>query len=137
MDCNYNDNNTYFTDGKHTYHFSVSKNTLYMIFDDLELLDFFEVGIMDDPYMFLLSLTQRISSDKLPVDFVHEQGNVVETYQTAIEKRFSTYLPLNEINNIPQLAYQVGEMQTREFVVLIDGVVKNLNSIKEFKWIIK
>lgn len=85
-----NDNNTYFTDGKHTYHFSVSKNTLYMIFDDLELLDSFEVGIMDDPYMFLLSLTQRISSDKLSVDFVHEQGNVVETYQTAIEKRFVT-----------------------------------------------
>lgn len=85
-----NDNNTYFTDGKHTYHFSVSKNTLYMIFDDLELLDSFEVGIMDDPYMFLLSLTQRIPSDKLPVDFVHEQGQVIETYQTAIEKRIVT-----------------------------------------------
>ena len=26
-----NNNNTYFSDGKHTYHFSVSKNTLYMI----------------------------------------------------------------------------------------------------------
>ena len=26
-----NENNTYFTDGKHIYHFSISKNTLYMI----------------------------------------------------------------------------------------------------------
>ena len=30
-----NVNNTYFTDGRHTYHFSTSKNTLYMIFKDL------------------------------------------------------------------------------------------------------
>lgn len=85
-----NDNNTYFTDGKHTYHFSVSKNTLYMIFDDLELLDSFEVGIMDDPYKFLLSLTQQISTDRLPIDLVSEQGDVVETYKTANEKRFGT-----------------------------------------------
>ena len=49
-----NVNNTYFTDGKHTYHFSTSKNTLYMIFDDMELLDSFEVEIMTDPYSFLL-----------------------------------------------------------------------------------
>lgn len=82
-----NNNNTYFTDGKHTYHFSVSKNTLYMIFDDLELLDSFEVGIMDDPYMFLLSLTQRIPSGRLPIDFVHEQGQVIETSPTAAEER--------------------------------------------------
>ncbi len=82
-----NDNNTYFTDEKHTYHFSVSKNTLYMIFDDLELLDCFEVGIIDDPYVFLLSLTQQIPFNRLPVDFVNEQGQAVETYQTAIKKR--------------------------------------------------
>lgn len=51
-----NVNNTYFTDGHHTYHFSVSKNTLYMIFEDMELLDTFEVEIMDDPYSFLMRL---------------------------------------------------------------------------------
>lgn len=51
-----NVNNTYFTDGKHTYHFSESKNTLYMIFKDMELLDSFEVEIMDDPYGFLMRL---------------------------------------------------------------------------------
>lgn len=49
-----NINNTYFTDGKHTYHFSTSKNTLYMIFDNMELLDTFEVEIMADPYSFLM-----------------------------------------------------------------------------------
>lgn len=56
---------------------------------------------------------------------------------TAIEKRLSVNVSADEINKIPQLAYQIGETQTREFVVLIDGIVKNINSIKEFKWIIK
>lgn len=81
-----NDNNTYFTDGKHTYHFSVSKNTLYMIFDDLELLDSFNVDIMDDPYMFLLSLTQQDTSEQQSVDYV--VGNdTIQTYQKKyIEK---------------------------------------------------
>ena len=51
-----NVNNTYFTDGRHTYHFSTSKNTLYMIFEDLELLDNFNVEIMDDPYTCLMNL---------------------------------------------------------------------------------
>ena len=54
-----NVNNTYFTDGHHTYHFSVSKNTLYMIFEDMELLDTFDVEIMDDPYNFLMTLTVK------------------------------------------------------------------------------
>jgi len=51
-----NINNIYFTDGHHTYHFSISKNTLYMIFENMELLDTFEVEIMDDPYSFLMNL---------------------------------------------------------------------------------
>ncbi len=51
-----NVNNTYFTDGRHTYHFSISKNTLYMIFENMHLLDTFEVEIMDDPYGFLMNL---------------------------------------------------------------------------------
>ena len=53
------DNNTYFTDGKHTYHFSTSKNTLYMIFDDMTLLDSFEVDIMQDPYAYLMDLSEQ------------------------------------------------------------------------------
>ena len=52
-------NNTYFTDGKHTYHFSTSKNTLYMLFTDMVLLDTFEVEIMDDPYDFLMNIMNQ------------------------------------------------------------------------------
>lgn len=51
-----NVNNTYFTDGHHTYHFSTSKNTLYMIFEDMELLDSFDVEIIDDPYGLLMQM---------------------------------------------------------------------------------
>ena len=53
-----NVNNTYFTDGNHTYHFSTSKNTLYMIFDDMQVLDEFEVEIMTDPYNYLMSMVE-------------------------------------------------------------------------------
>lgn len=54
-----NVNNTYFTDGKHVYHFSVSKNTLYMLFQNMDLLDSFEVEIMYDPYSFLMKLMSK------------------------------------------------------------------------------
>ena len=50
-----NANNIYFTDGNHTYHFSLSKNTLYMIFSDLKELDRFSVNIIEDPYSFLMT----------------------------------------------------------------------------------
>lgn len=65
-----NDNNTYFTDGKHIYHFSISKNTLYMIFDDLELLDSFEVDIMDNPYTFLMSFATQTSQGHKKYDYI-------------------------------------------------------------------
>lgn len=65
-----NNNNTYFTDGKHTYHFSVSKNTLYMIFEDLELLDTFEVEIMEDPYSFLMNLMHGPVGEETPKEIV-------------------------------------------------------------------
>lgn len=48
-----NQNNIYFTDGKRIYHFSTSKNTLYMLFNDMELLDSFRVDFLDDPYTLL------------------------------------------------------------------------------------
>ncbi len=49
-------NNTYYTDGKHKYHFSVSKNTLYMLFDDKMLLDEINISILEDPYTYLLGM---------------------------------------------------------------------------------
>ena len=60
-----NGNNTYFTDGRHTYHFSKSKNTLYMIFDNLELLDNFNVEIMADPYTCLMGLIPGVSEETI------------------------------------------------------------------------
>lgn len=60
-----NVNNTYFTDGRHTYHFSTSKNTLYMIFEDMELLDNFNVEIMDDPYTCLMNLIPGVSVESV------------------------------------------------------------------------
>lgn len=61
-----NANSTYFSDGKHTYHFSRSKNTLYMFFDDMELLDEFEVTIYDDPYEVLsASVTESKNQEEL------------------------------------------------------------------------
>lgn len=56
-----NNNNTYFTDGRHTYHFSRSKNTLFMIFDNIELLDTVELEIYSDPYDVLSDLMSEIS----------------------------------------------------------------------------
>ncbi|MBQ7265745.1 MAG: hypothetical protein IJS61_06570 [Firmicutes bacterium] len=54
-----NDNSIYFSDGKHTYHFSLSKNTLYMIFDAMEELDSFKVEIIEDPYELLSTLLKN------------------------------------------------------------------------------
>lgn len=68
-----NVNNTYFTDGSHTYHFSTSKNTLYMIFEDMELLDTFEVEIMDDPYSFLMNLMYGPEAAEIPESVVPRQ----------------------------------------------------------------
>lgn len=55
-----NANNTYFSDGKHTYHFSMSKNTLFMIFDDMELMDTFTVEILKDPFEALQNFNNSI-----------------------------------------------------------------------------
>ncbi|PAK20893.1 hypothetical protein CJJ23_04840 [Mycoplasmopsis agassizii] len=55
---NSGDNNTYFSDSKNIYHFSISKNTLYMIFDNLTLLDRIEINIFKDPYNEILKLGQ-------------------------------------------------------------------------------
>ena len=49
-------NNVYFSDGRHTYHFSKSKNTLYMIFEKMDFMDSFEVEILDDPFEVLKQL---------------------------------------------------------------------------------
>ena len=69
-----NDNNTYFTDGKHTYHFSISKNTLYMIFDDMELLDSFTVKVVEDPYRLIASTIYYDKNSRKKVDYAHDEA---------------------------------------------------------------
>jgi len=58
------DNTVYFTDGNHTYNFNKSKTTLYMIFEDLELVDKVEVEILDDPFKFLETIFSNESVKK-------------------------------------------------------------------------
>lgn len=74
-----NDNNTYFSDGKHTYHFSISKNTLYMIFDDLILLDSVDVEIIDDPYTTLLKTMLSSKVSRVETDYVLTSGEMMNT----------------------------------------------------------
>lgn len=81
-----NDNNIYFSDGKHKYHFSMSKNTLFMMFDTLELMDEFSVKILDDPFESLKAFdeyTQKIQ----------------QTEEMAVEKRPQLCLRLYAIES--------------------------------------
>lgn len=83
-----NDNNTYFTDGKHIYHFSTSKNTLYMIFDDMVLLDSIEVKVIDDPYSLLLSAIRFDRKLATEIDWIDKLGNAVEgTGMIPVQKK--------------------------------------------------
>ncbi len=51
--------NIYFQDGKHEYHFNISKSTLYMIFKNMILLDSFNVDILEDPYQYLENIAKK------------------------------------------------------------------------------
>jgi len=86
LDDKCNANNTYFTDGKHVYHFSVSKNTLYMIFEDLQELDNVPVQIMEDPYQYLMKL-------QTPSTPMHELDTIV-----GLQNKY-VYDALNFITN--------------------------------------
>jgi len=83
-----NSNNTYFTDGKHTYHFSTSKNTLYMLFENMEILDSFDVEIMMDPYEFLMNAIEKIESSPLANVFDKEKTLCLRLYSVRRGKKF-------------------------------------------------
>ena len=90
-----NDNNTYFTDGKHEYHFSISKNTLFMIFSDLELLDEFPVQILDDPYKLLISLIASGKDNRFQkVDYLVSAGDMQLEVETVVSSKPRLCLPL-------------------------------------------
>lgn len=89
-----NVNNTYFNDGKHTYHFSTSKNTLYMIFEDYVILDEFNVEIMEDPYHYLMNLAfsspiQSLATTEEQYDFSNKL--CLRLYST--DKSIGKYVP--------------------------------------------
>ena len=91
-----NDNNTYFTDGKHVYHFSVSKNTLYMLFDDLEMLDTFDVNIIADPFKVLLDLLMpvQITAQKRDYLIYRDIPDIPEITSKVLEEKKQLCLPL-------------------------------------------
>ena len=81
-------NNIYFTDGKHTYHFSLAKNTLFMLFDDMNLLDSIKVDILEDPYEYLMR--------GLDID---NSANVVVKAPSNLDKENSICLRLYSTNS--------------------------------------
>ena len=83
-----NVNNTYFTDGVHTYHFSTSKNTLYMIFEKMDLLDSFEVEIMTDPYAFLMNALEK--KDIIEQGLVQESSIQIDRTNSVCLRLYST-----------------------------------------------
>jgi len=57
--------------------------------------------------------------------------------RTDIDTKFSIEIPKTDIDKIPPLAYNEDLTNTKEFIVIIDGLTTSLNSIKDFKWNLK
>ena len=98
IDAKGNDNNTYFTDEKHTYHFSTAKNTLYMIFSDMDCLDSFNVEIMDDPYDYLMHkairefAAEKVAESKVSLQYEKKNRLCLRLYST--KKNGYKFVPL-------------------------------------------
>ena len=93
-----NENNTYFSDGKHEYHFNGAKNTLYMIFSEMTLLDEFPVMIETDPYRLLASLLSEKKTKRPDVGIVLPSHNTEGVYISSQEKKEKLCLPLYSIS---------------------------------------
>ena len=70
--------NIYFNDGKHEYHFNISKSTLYMTFEGMTLLDSFDVNILEDPYEYLEKLVGEESVVSEVKEILDEKGKEYE-----------------------------------------------------------
>lgn len=84
-------NNIYFTDNHHTYHFSLSKNTLYMIFENLEILDVFGVDILDDPYSCLSLVENNLQLITDPIETDNLERICLRLYSS--NRRDEKYIP--------------------------------------------
>ncbi len=80
--------NIYFTDKKHEYHFNISKSTLYMIFNDMTLLDSFDVNIIEDPYEYLQNLTKE--SSKIGAEVSEILSEKLPKYEELCLRLYST-----------------------------------------------
>lgn len=91
--------NTYFTDGKHTYHFSTSKNTLYMIFDDMKMLDSFNVKIITDPVELFQDMSKVDKSGEIftKVKKKIQNSKLIDNSNTLCLRLYSTKRVKNEI----------------------------------------
>lgn len=76
---------------------------------------------------------------RIPNSVVNTMGNFAKDMQnvptSSLERKLTISISENEINKIPDLAYD-SFSNTREFVVIIDGLAKSLNSIRDFKWVV-
>ena len=73
------------------------------------------------------------------VDKMNENTkDVIKTITVSpVEKMMSVEIPKEQTDKIPPLAYKDPTIPTREFIVFIDGNIKNISSIKYFKWNLK
>lgn len=109
-----NDNNIYFTDGWHTYHFSLSNNTLYRIFDDMILLDTFPVDIIDNPYDTVLGKLLTTPQEKVTSSlkqlclrlYVVKNGVKVVEEHSGINQWNGVRKSYKTVNNIRTLTKQ-------------------------------
>lgn len=83
----------YFSDEKHTYHFSMSKNTLFMIFDDMELMDAFDVEILGDPFEALKLFDESMHRVQMQEQIVEEQRPQLCLRLYAVKPDGTKYVP--------------------------------------------
>jgi len=92
------ENNIYFSDDKNVYHFSNSKHTLYMLFDNAKELDSFSVTILEDPFKAILSSGTK--ANRIVKQFIEEDVLCAKIYSE--NKRNGKFVPeksgLNEWN---------------------------------------
>jgi hypothetical protein len=75
----------YFSDKKHEYSFNKSKSTLYMTFENMTLLDCFNVDILENPYEYLVDLIA--DNNEIEKNTVKtEVTNITNDNQEAIEE---------------------------------------------------
>lgn len=85
---------------------------------------------------------------RIPQNIVSVMGNVGKfslsqlfgsqnSEPSAVERMISTYISEEDMNKIPTLANYYEGTNTREFIVMMDGLLNNNSTIKYFKWAYK